>query len=643
MKLPVLLLQTILAGLIASSTQAVTISVGDDSDLVPAGPTPNLDGAQPMIIVDYQANLYTNASGGDEMFSVDTFNFFAQGDGDVTPFVALLTGIGTDAGDYDVLALGATRNGGGADFSSGAVVSLPFGDSPVVTIPDGATLVGGIQQGTSLGNVVPFNSNSGFDTFITGGGGAGDASELSTEGDITPGGTTWSTLSGGRNYEFTIELNTALSADSDGDGLPDAWEDEHGLDEDDNGENPNNNGVAGNPDNGASGDPDGDGLNNLGEFENGADPNDTDSDDDTLLDNDEVLGAGARPPTRPNRADTDNDGLGDLAETNTGTFVDETDTGSDPTKKDTDGDTIDDGDEVAGNNELGFTSNPNLVDTDGDGVDDNTEIGFGTDPNDPGDRPSGILIGDGAPLGSEITDLGGADTANAGNVTYALQGFPYTNTSGGTEMFEVASFNFWADSPGDVTPYVANYNGLGFGFGANFVMLAVGDPISVADVGLNNVAFTTDGEPPTIAVEDGETIIAGFHQSAGVVPFGQPGDADADYIDEENEIGLVGEPLGEDAQWSTLNRTYAFNISLEPTSSIPFAIVGVSVDTVLSSATVTWNSRTRCGHRTTCRPGPNSTTTSLALTAKRPRIPRARCRSMRAGATTRSASRRHSS
>lgn len=183
---------------------ATTIIVGDDSDQSPA-PAANLDGATPLIIVDYQANLYNNTSGGDETYTVGNFNFYAQGNGDVTPFLALLTGAGTAATHYDVLAVGTTRNGGGADFTAGSVISLPFGGVGSVTVPNGATLVGGIQQGTSLGNVVPFASTSGLSNFITGGGGAGDTSALSVAGDITPGSSTWTSLNGGRNYEFTIE------------------------------------------------------------------------------------------------------------------------------------------------------------------------------------------------------------------------------------------------------------------------------------------------------------------------------------------------------------------------------------------------------------------------------------------------------
>ena len=62
------------------------------------------------------------------------------------------------------------------------------------------------------------------------------------------------------------------AADSDGDGLPTAWESEHGLDPNDNGLNPNNNGAVGNPVNGKDGDPDADGHKNLAEYTAGSDP-----------------------------------------------------------------------------------------------------------------------------------------------------------------------------------------------------------------------------------------------------------------------------------------------------------------------------------------------------------------------------------
>ncbi len=139
-----------------------------------------------------------------------------------------------------------------------------------------------------------------------------------------------------------------LGDDGDGDGMPDTWEDDNGL-------NKNN------PDDAGEDILDNDGLTNLEEFQNGTDPNDDDSDDDTLKDGHEVKTLG----TNPLSDDTDGDTLLDQHETNTGNFVDAMDTGTDPTNDNTDGDRFTDGEEVAN----------------------------GTDPTDPDDPPgSGALL-----------------------------------------------------------------------------------------------------------------------------------------------------------------------------------------------------------------------------------------------------------
>ena len=72
--------------------------------------------------------------------------------------------------------------------------------------------------------------------------------------------------------------------DTDGDGLPDSWEIANMLDPDDNGLNPNNNGVPGDPENGAAGNPDADGLSNIEEFDRSTNPRDGDTDGDMLAD-----------------------------------------------------------------------------------------------------------------------------------------------------------------------------------------------------------------------------------------------------------------------------------------------------------------------------------------------------------------------
>ena len=89
---------------------------------------------------------------------------------------------------------------------------------------------------------------------------------------------------GGLNQEVLIDnlVITTGSPDDDGDGLPNEWEILYSLDPNDNGLNPNNNGVPGLPENGADGDPDNDNLTNLEEFNVRTSPRDDDSDDDTV-------------------------------------------------------------------------------------------------------------------------------------------------------------------------------------------------------------------------------------------------------------------------------------------------------------------------------------------------------------------------
>ena len=72
----------------------------------------------------------------------------------------------------------------------------------------------------------------------------------------------------------------------------------------------------------------------------------------------------------------DGDGLTNDVETDTGTFEGPTNTGSDPFDADTDGDLLNDGDEVNVH-----STDPTDADSDGDGLDDGAEIALGTDPN----------------------------------------------------------------------------------------------------------------------------------------------------------------------------------------------------------------------------------------------------------------------
>jgi hypothetical protein len=88
------------------------------------------------------------------------------------------------------------------------------------------------------------------------------------------------------------------ASDSDGDGLPDAWEIEY----------------FGDIDQGPGGDYDGDGVNNLGEYQYGTDPTDADTDSDHMPDGWEIQYGLDPLDDSDASADSDGDGLTNLEE-----------------------------------------------------------------------------------------------------------------------------------------------------------------------------------------------------------------------------------------------------------------------------------------------------------------------------------------
>lgn len=264
---------------------------------------------------------------------------------------------------------------------------------------------------------------------------------------------------GGLNEEVLIDnlVITTGAPDADGDGLPDLWEIAYGLDENDNGENPNNNGVAGDPKNGPNGDPDNDNFTNLEEFEAGSLPDNPDSDGDGLKDGEEAKGlAGARPITDPTKSDTDNDGLNDLLESNSGVYNGPADPGTNPTLADTDSDKTPDRREVLkGTNPLDpldfvVTSGPTRYEQDFDGFADGTS---GTDLFDGSDLRSnsdvGAILGDKLQLSRD--GIGG--TFSSFRIP-GLQG----SSNGWTATFDLSII----DLPGSGTPA----DGMSFNYGA---------------------------------------------------------------------------------------------------------------------------------------------------------------------------------
>ena len=182
--------------------------------------------------------------------------------------------------------------------------------------------------------------------------------EASNTADVTRAytGTNWNTAvragSGGEVTWDNLAVTTSWSeldfTDDDGDGMPNGYENQFGL-------NPNFDDSLDDLDN--------DNLNNITEFQNGTFPNDDDSDDDFYTD-DVENGGGVwisltQTGTDPLNPDTDGDSLLDGVETNSGTFTNANNTGTDPHEIDTDNDGPTDGTEVlCGTNPLDASEIP---------------------------------------------------------------------------------------------------------------------------------------------------------------------------------------------------------------------------------------------------------------------------------------------
>jgi len=228
---------------------------------------------------------------------------------------------------------------------------------------------------------------------------------------LSPVGPTGDTGDGSDgSYNWMVVMSTT---DSDGDNLPDGWEDIY---------------FPGDLTKlSATGDFDVDGLADGVELSKGTDPT---------------------------KADTDGDGLADGVETDTGTYVSPTNTGTSPTRADTDGDGRNDGDEVNGTPK----TDPVDPDSDDDNYSDGSEVASGHDPNDSGHNLDTTWIAHSRLEFSTDGSQGAADwyggyrnfSTDGGGVNY--------NADTAFIPFEVSA---WTGAMWDLAPSVAPWTELG--------------------------------------------------------------------------------------------------------------------------------------------------------------------------------------
>jgi len=179
---------------------------------------------------------------------------------------------------------------------------------------------------------------------------------------------------------LAFELVNGVYQDTDGDGMPDWWEDENDLEK--------------TSDSDEETDPDDDGLKNFEEYQHDTDPNDDDTDADGIKDGWEVE-MGLDPKDDSDAAlDPDEDDLTNLQEFQQGTFPDTPDSDHDgmpdgweiDNKLDpmdyTDAGLDPDEDDLKNVEEYEKGTDPNDDDTDGDTMPDAWELSFNFDPLD---------------------------------------------------------------------------------------------------------------------------------------------------------------------------------------------------------------------------------------------------------------------
>ncbi|MFN8377516.1 MAG: TadE/TadG family type IV pilus assembly protein [Anaerolineae bacterium] len=320
------------------------------------------------------------------------------------------------------------------------------------------TIVQQVQLGTVAGAV----ADSDFD-------GLNDAWEMSYWGNLNQAATDDPDNDGCNNGCEETRNTNPLLWDTDGDGISDGTELDCGLD-------PNSSGST---------DADGDGLNANLECALGLSDTVADFDRDGLNDGYEY----STSHTNPSQADSDGDGLSDGAEVNVHF--------TNPLAKDSDNDGLwDSGEITRGTNPTNFdTDNDGLIDGEEVGYSDRSFPGWGTNPLD--DDTDGDSLGDGYELVINDTDPRTRDADDTDPTKWDTDG---DGLSDSEELLQYSTNPNRPDTDGDNIPDGAEVKGTYFSATCG-ITLGISDPLNrdsdgdsiQDDVDCSN-AFDADGD-----------------------------------------------------------------------------------------------------------------------------------------------------
>jgi hypothetical protein len=201
-----------------------------------------------------------------------------------------------------------------------------------------------------------------------------------------------------------------------------------------------------------------------------------------------------------------------------------------------------------------------------------------------------IYLGPSASFGAAVPAGSGSGNQRADtttSLTYIFTTGSYTAAS--AIQVQPASFYLANQDAGSITPFIAEFLGGTVNSGLRYKVLAKGDAVSVAAGNAQGVLrtgnFTVGGNPVTLALTTGQTIVAGLYQTTRNVVFAG-GSNVGTLIYTGNVIPAVGSAFPANPNFYFTTQNYRFDLALTTVTRAPqpasAALIGVGLAALAS-------------------------------------------------------------